>query len=65
MPNGEIPTQVVVICDPMPYQLDHRGNKKYYYVFVVLLIHTRHNTNKAKIENKDSNNSYTEDQGRN
>jgi len=37
---AEIRTQVVVICDPMRYQLDHEGNRDNNYVFVVLLIHT-------------------------
>ena len=38
--NAEIRTQVVVIRGPMPYQLDHKGEKDKNYVFVVLLIHT-------------------------
>jgi len=38
--HAKIRTQVVVICGPTHYQLDHRGNKDNNYVFVVLLIHT-------------------------
>jgi len=38
--HAEIWTQVVMICDPMSYQLDHEGDKDNNYVFVVLLIHT-------------------------
>jgi len=38
--HSETRTQVVVICGPMPYQLQHWGNKDNNYVFVVLLIHS-------------------------
>jgi len=39
--HAEIWSQVVVICGPTHYQLDHGiGNKDNNYVFVVLLIHT-------------------------
>ena len=38
--HAEIRTQVIVICGPMPYQLDYRGNKDNNYVFVILLSHT-------------------------
>ena len=30
--HTEIRTQVVVICGPMPYQLDHGGNKELFCV---------------------------------
>ena len=35
-----IRTRVVVICSPMRYQLDHKGDEDNNDVFVVLLIHT-------------------------
>ena len=35
-----IRTRVVVICSPMLYQLDHKGDEDNNYMFVVLLIHT-------------------------
>jgi len=38
--QAKIQTQVVVICGPTCYQLDHKGDKDNNYVFVVLLIHT-------------------------
>ena len=36
----EIRIQVVMICGPTHYQLDHEGNQDNDYVFVLLLIHT-------------------------
>jgi len=38
--HADIQTQVVVICGPMCFQLDHEGDKDNNYVFVVLLILT-------------------------
>jgi len=38
--HAKIWTEVVVICGPTCYQLDHGGNKDNNYMFVVLLIHT-------------------------
>jgi len=37
--KSKIWTQVVVICGPTHYQLDHKGDKDNNYVIVVLLIH--------------------------
>ena len=37
--HAKILIQVVVICGPTCYQLDHEGDKDNNYVFVVLLIH--------------------------
>jgi len=39
--HAEIRTQVVVICGPTPYKIDHEGDKDNNYVLVVLLIHTQ------------------------
>ena len=38
--HAKIWTEVVVICGPTCYQLDHGGNKDNNYVFVILLVHT-------------------------